>query len=126
MRVGEFGVECGGDLGWPEELVFDVDELLCGLDGAEVGLEDAEVASWCRGIDALGHRAHDLQFDRTGGFARDDRGERFAGDFVPAHTEMLGDIADRRPLDLRASVVPAQTCPRRMFVWCRSGRRILR
>jgi len=34
---------------------------------------------------------------------------------VPAHAEVLGDIADRRAVDQRASVVPADGCSRWML-----------
>ena len=35
------------------------------------------------------------------------RGEPFAGDLVPAHVEVVGDVGDGRAFDPRADVVPA-------------------
>src|SRR5512133_2680204 len=35
---------------------------------------------------------------------------------MPAHPKVLGDVADSRPFDFRARVMPAETCARRVCV----------
>jgi hypothetical protein len=77
------------------------------LQRAEVGLEDAELALWRRAVDPLGHGADDLNVDPACALGRCGWGERLAGDFVPAHAEVFGDVADCGAFDFCAGVVPA-------------------
>ena len=114
--MGEFVAERGGDFGRPEELVFEVDEPLRGSKGAEVGLEDAELAARTRAVDPLGDGADDLKVDLSGLLGRCDRVERLAGDFVPAHLEVFGDVGDGGAEDSGAGVVPAHLGAGRVLV----------
>ena len=97
-----------------------------GLEGAQVRLEDAEVAVRDRVVDVLGDGADDLDIELAGRSARGRPVERLAGDFVPAHPEVLGDVAappaprfaQRRRASPRCHAPGGRSC--------RSGRRIPR
>src|SRR5207244_1375221 len=50
---------------------------------------------------------HHLQLDVARGIGSGNRRKRLAGDLLPAHAEVLGDVRDGRSLDARGCVVPA-------------------
>src|SRR4029077_5810771 len=101
----------GGDLRRPQELVYEIDQPRRSLDGAHVGLENAEIAARDRPVDALRDRPDDLHIELTGRVCSCGRRKLAAGPLTPTHAEVLGDVGDRGALDPSADVVPADSRP---------------
>ena len=86
------------DLGRPQELVLEVDQVLGAAQRAGVGLEDRELAAGEHAVGALGDGADELH----GRVALRRHGlgelERLAADGLPAQREVGGDVARRSGL----------------------------
>ena len=114
-RIPRRGLELVGqevdDLGRPQELVLEIDELLGLAQGARVGLEDPELAVGDPVIHALGDRPHDLHGVLPGlGHGRRLRSP-VAGQLLPAQIEVRGDVGHRGTAQAGAHVVPAEAAP---------------
>jgi len=83
-------------------------EPLRRLDGANVGLEDAELPPILAWVHPLGHRPHDLELHIPGRGRHLGLRQRLTGHRCPAAGEVPGNVRHRGALDPGGDVVPAE------------------
>ncbi len=115
-RVAQFVGDHRHKLRGPEELIFDVDQLLRGAERAHVALEDPKFTCGDRVVHVLLDRAQDLHGRGARRGRRHQLRKQLAGQLVPANAEVLADVGDGRSAQTRRDVVPADPPSRLMLL----------